>query len=309
MHHGWLARQRPLLALTWGLVAAPVSAAPNGDQDMRIQMSRQQTQLAQLENRVDGLDDWRAAVEKQNETAGARVDELHLLQQELGNFVVAMHEEQAGLASDFAQTRTQQKVLYERLNDMLAQVQKEQTQTGARVTKVEEQTPGRALLEMANRLDALNADLNKLRGQIEKLTYDLQNAEKRQNNMYGDLDARLRRAEGQSNLAAEQKKDHDALTELETRLNRLEQAAAAGAPVAAGAAAAASTPSGSTVAANSAPTAGSTATKPASPPGGAIPPTTAPAAANSLPGASLAVADGPAIQRAYDTAYSSYKSG
>jgi tol-pal system protein YbgF len=278
----WAAVAACLQALLWAQASA-TAGQPN-EQEMRALLSRQQSQLAQLQTRVGDIDEWRSAAQKQSETTLTRAQELHELQQELGRFVTVIHDRQIELIGDHAETKSQQKMLYAQLNDLLAQVQKEQAQTGARVTKVEEQSPNKVLLEFSNRLDLLNADLNKLRGLVEKLTYDLQNAEKRQNSMYGDLDARMRRLEGQGNLAAEQKKDRDVLADIEARLNRLEQGAAAGTVIPGTTPAPVAMPQAAAAAA---------AAKPAT----------------SLPGANLSVTDAPAIQRAYDTAYSSYKSG
>ncbi len=278
-------------------IAALAQAAPAAEPEVRIQLSRQQTQLAQLQSRVSDLGEWRATAQKDNEGALARMQELHQLQQSLGNFVMAMHDDQASLAGEHAGMREQQRALNERLHDMIAQVQKEQTQTGARVTKIEEQGTGKIMLEFSNRLDLFNSELNKLRGLVEKLTYDLQNAEKRQNSMYGDLDARMRRFEGQGNVAADQKKDRELLADFESRLNKLEQAAAGG-----------SSTTPTNAGPNPMPTPSAAAAAIAAPKALASPAAAA-VPATSLPGASLSVTDAPAIQRAYETAYSSYKSG
>ncbi|MFZ6639758.1 tol-pal system protein YbgF [Undibacterium sp. TC4M20W] len=50
-------------------------------------------------------------------------------------------------------------------------------------------------LELANENEALRAEISKLRGQIEVLTNDLTNAQKRQQDFYIDLDNRIRKLE------------------------------------------------------------------------------------------------------------------
>ena len=50
-------------------------------------------------------------------------------------------------------------------------------------------------VDFANQVEAIKADLAKLRGQIEVLTYELEAAQKRQKDFYVDLDGRLRKLE------------------------------------------------------------------------------------------------------------------
>jgi tol-pal system protein YbgF len=52
-----------------------------------------------------------------------------------------------------------------------------------------------AMLDMQTSLEAINADMRKLRGQNEELMHNLQDLEKRQKDLYVDLDGRLRRFE------------------------------------------------------------------------------------------------------------------
>jgi tol-pal system protein YbgF len=53
----------------------------------------------------------------------------------------------------------------------------------------------RAILDLAGQLDALRADLAKQRGQIEVLLHQMELAEKRQKDLYVDIDTRLRKLE------------------------------------------------------------------------------------------------------------------
>ena len=81
----------------------------------------------------------------------------------------------------------------------------------------------RGVVQLLNQVEALNGDLNRLRGQIELLTNEITNAQKRQRDMYVDLDTRLRRIEQQG---AAVKKEQEAAAALEARVRKLEQAAA-----------------------------------------------------------------------------------
>lgn len=77
------------------------------------------------------------------------------------------------------------------------------------------------VIQLLNQVDALQADINKLRGQFEVLNNALDNAQKRQRDMYLDLDTRLRRIEQQLGSAAQ--KSESVGAELDSRIKKLEQ--------------------------------------------------------------------------------------
>ena len=56
-------------------------------------------------------------------------------------------------------------------------------------------TVNRNQMDFANQVEAIKADIAKLRGQIEVLAYELEAAQKRQKDFYVDLDNRLRKLE------------------------------------------------------------------------------------------------------------------
>jgi tol-pal system protein YbgF len=56
-------------------------------------------------------------------------------------------------------------------------------------------TINRNQIDFANQIEAIKADIAKLRGQIEVLTYELEATQKRQKDFYVDLDSRLRKLE------------------------------------------------------------------------------------------------------------------
>ncbi|MCL2657783.1 MAG: tol-pal system protein YbgF [Betaproteobacteria bacterium] len=80
------------------------------------------------------------------------------------------------------------------------QIEQVRTENDARLQKLE--TSARNQIELANQIDALKQEISQLRGQIEVLTNDLDQAQKRQKDFYVDLDARMRKFEASSLAAA-----------------------------------------------------------------------------------------------------------
>ncbi|CAG1005524.1 Cell division coordinator CpoB [Burkholderiales bacterium] len=77
-------------------------------------------------------------------------------------------------------------------NVRLAQVQK---QLEDRIAALELQLKSQGLVELLVAVEALKTDLARLRGQVEVLAFELSEAQKRQRDLYVDLDSRLRRLE------------------------------------------------------------------------------------------------------------------
>jgi tol-pal system protein YbgF len=144
----------------------------------------------------------------------------------------------------------------------------------------------RGVIELMNQVEAVNAELKRLRGELEVLSNALNNAQRRQTDMYNDVDTRLRRLEGSGGEAAQQRdKSH---TELEGRVKRLEAAMAGREAGGAGhttAPAAAAVP---------------TPTPPVAPTPPAV---QAPASPSAAP------ADANSPRRAYDMALATYRAG
>ncbi len=86
-------------------------------------------------------------------------------------------------------------------DDQARQQIKEQ---GARVQKLQDtvQQQTRSMLDLQSQIDALNAQVRKLRGQDEETAHGLQEAEKRQKDFYVDLDTRLRHFESEEQAAS-----------------------------------------------------------------------------------------------------------
>ena len=77
-----------------------------------------------------------------------------------------------------------------------------QTQLEARLAQLEQQLRSGGLLDLSNQLELARVDLAKMRGQIEVLTHELGEAQKRQRDLYVDLDSRMRKMESAQSAAA-----------------------------------------------------------------------------------------------------------
>jgi tol-pal system protein YbgF len=90
-------------------------------------------------------------------------------------------------------------------------------------TQPDTRNPG--VIQLMNQIEGVQAEIGKLRGQLEVLSNGLDNAQKRQRDMYLDLDTRLRRIEQQSGEAGA--KADGRASDLEARIKKLEQQGAA----------------------------------------------------------------------------------
>jgi tol-pal system protein YbgF len=66
----------------------------------------------------------------------------------------------------------------------------------ARIAKLEEQIRNIGVVELLQQLEQINAEIARLRGQLEVLANDNQQLQKRQRDFYLDIDSRLKRLEG-----------------------------------------------------------------------------------------------------------------
>ena len=175
--------------------------------------------------------------------------------------LLGAHSAQAAIFDDDEARRR-----IEATNVRLSQLQR---QIEDRLTALEQRMQGQGLADLANQLQLLQGDIAKLRGQIEVVTYELEQAQKRQRDLYVDLD---------------------------TRLRKIESGAASAAPAEGGRPAEPASPPGPTSAVGGSSPA---ANPPAPPPPGpvaALPPARNPS-------------DGVAEQRAYDAALDQFKRG
>ena len=96
---------------------------------------------------------------------------------------------QAGLFDD---EEARQQIL-----QLRTQLDQTQRSLGERIGELEAQARNRSIIDLFNQVEALKADFAKLRGQIEMLQNELDNSQKRQRDLYVDLDGRLRKIETQ----------------------------------------------------------------------------------------------------------------
>ena len=84
------------------------------------------------------------------------------------------------------------------------QIDQVNRQASARLSEVESKLSNEKLLEMVNQVDSLKAEVAKLRGEVEVANYNLQTTQKRQNDLYNDLDGRLSHLESAGKEAVAQ---------------------------------------------------------------------------------------------------------
>src|SRR5215468_4512216 len=80
----------------------------------------------------------------------------------------------------------------EQTNQRLNQIQRTLEE---RMTALENQLKSQGLVELFSQLEQVKAEVSRLRGQIEVLTYEQEQQQKRQKDLYVDLDTRLRKLE------------------------------------------------------------------------------------------------------------------
>ena len=72
-----------------------------------------------------------------------------------------------------------------------------------RIAELEAQARNRSIIDLFNQVETLKAEIARQRGQIELLQNELENTQKRQRDLYVDIDGRMRKAEAQiAELAA-----------------------------------------------------------------------------------------------------------
>ncbi len=111
----------------------------------------------------------------------------HVVLAVLAAAVVALPARAALFDDDEARKRI------EATNQRIAQVQR---QLEDRIAALETQLKSQGLVELFSQVEQLKSDVARLRGQIEVLTYEQDQQQKRQRDLYVDLDSRLRKLEG-----------------------------------------------------------------------------------------------------------------
>src|SRR5438094_1855584 len=83
-----------------------------------------------------------------------------------------------------------------RIESLKGRVDQLESSLNARLGALEATVKSQGLVELLHDVEQIKADIAKLRGQYEVLTYELEQAQKRQRDLYVDLDTRLRKLEG-----------------------------------------------------------------------------------------------------------------
>jgi tol-pal system protein YbgF len=93
-----------------------------------------------------------------------------------------------------------------RVEALRQQLQENQRITDERLSKMETAVSGAtdrsAVLELASQIEALRADIARMRGQLEVATNQIETADKRQKDLYLDIDTRIRKLEEAREQAA-----------------------------------------------------------------------------------------------------------
>jgi tol-pal system protein YbgF len=113
-----------------------------------------------------------------------------------------MHAAQAAFFSD-DEARKKITELQQQLTQLQTQVQgklddeaKQRQMLEGRVTPLENQLKSQGMIELLNQIERINGDVAKLKGQLEVMAHDVEVTQKRQRDLYTDLDGRLRKLEG-----------------------------------------------------------------------------------------------------------------
>jgi tol-pal system protein YbgF len=90
-----------------------------------------------------------------------------------------------------------------RIDSLRQQVEASQKAIEARLSRIEaDAVERRAILDLAGQIEALRAEIARMRGQVELLAHQAETAEKRQKDLYLDIDTRLRKLEQAREQAA-----------------------------------------------------------------------------------------------------------
>ena len=89
-----------------------------------------------------------------------------------------------------------------RIDVLKGRVDQLESSLNQRLGALESTVKSQGLVDLLHDVEDIKADVAKLRGQYEVLTYELDQAQKRQRDLYLDLDGRLRKLEGTAGASA-----------------------------------------------------------------------------------------------------------
>jgi tol-pal system protein YbgF len=138
------------------------------------------------------------------------------------------------------------------IKEALAQAQQHDKEQAAfieqRLGKIDNALSGSRLLELVSQVETLNADLNRMRGELELLRNQFDKAERREKSLYSDLSERLKKLE--QGPASGSNESDSAADKVSAESASAQSGAAANAPAPAAAAPAVSPPAESETPAN-----------------------------------------------------------
>lgn len=110
----------------------------------------------------------------------------------------------AAQAAFFSDDEARKKIadLQQQVSQLQSQIQakldeelKQRQAVEGRVGALESQLKSQGMIDLLNQVDRLNAELGQLKGQLEVMSHDIETTQKRQRDLYTDLDGRLRKLE------------------------------------------------------------------------------------------------------------------
>ncbi|MEP7329144.1 MAG: tol-pal system protein YbgF [Betaproteobacteria bacterium] len=102
-------------------------------------------------------------------------------------FAALAHSAQAGMFDD---EEARKKIT--QTNERIDALQKD---LDARLAALDQQIKSQGLVDLFNQVEAIKSDIARIRGQVEVLTFELAESQKRQRDLYVDLDSRMRKLE------------------------------------------------------------------------------------------------------------------
>lgn len=119
-------------------------------------------------------------------------------------FCLMLGSVSAAHAAFFSDDEARKKIadLQQQISQLQAQIQgkldeelKQRQAVEGRVSSLEGQLKSQGMIDLLNQIDRLNGELGKVRGQLEVISHDIEVTQKRQRDLYTDLDGRLRKLE------------------------------------------------------------------------------------------------------------------
>jgi tol-pal system protein YbgF len=86
-------------------------------------------------------------------------------------------------------------------NQAMNEIKKNQQALDQRLAAMEAVIKGQGLMDLLGQIERLNQELSRVKGQLEVATHNIETAQQRQRDLYGDVDGRLRKLESGSMAA------------------------------------------------------------------------------------------------------------